>query len=94
MIESRKNFGAQRKFLFHVLIWPYNFQKNFGANHKWLTSSKFPNFQNGGKSSWCPFSYVGQNSNAYNSYMVGKKYLSRLILAEELGSKIVQISSY
>ena len=34
VIESRKKFWVQRKFLFHVLIWPYDFQKNFGANRQ------------------------------------------------------------
>ena len=48
-----------RKFLFHVLIWPNGFQKNFGVNHKMSTSPIIPDFQNGGKSPWRPFSYVG-----------------------------------
>ena len=30
VIESRKNFWDQKKFLFHVLIGPFEFQKNFG----------------------------------------------------------------
>ena len=34
VIKSYKNFWVQRKFLFHILIQPYDFQKNFGANHK------------------------------------------------------------
>ena len=36
VIESRKNFSDQRKFLFHVLIWNYDFQKNLVANHKMI----------------------------------------------------------
>ena len=45
--------------MFHILVWSYDFQKNFGANHKLSTSPKIPDFQNGGKSPWRPISYVG-----------------------------------
>ena len=38
-------FRFQRKLLFHVLIRPYDFHKNFVANHKWSTSPKIPDFQ-------------------------------------------------
>ena len=34
--ESRKNFWVERKFLLHVLIWPNDFKKIFGANHKMI----------------------------------------------------------
>ena len=34
VIESRKDFWVQKKFLFHVLIWSYELQKKFGANDK------------------------------------------------------------
>ena len=57
--ESRKNSCVQRKFLFHVLIWTYDFQKNFGGNYKRSTSPKIHDFKKSGKSPWCQFSYVG-----------------------------------
>ena len=46
---------------------------------KWSNSPRALHFQNGGKSLWRPFSR--QNSNAYNSYIVGKKILLGLILS-------------
>ena len=42
--ESRKKFWAQTKFLCHVLKWPYDFQKNFGANGKMFTYPQNPRF--------------------------------------------------
>ena len=36
VVQSRKTFGVQRKFMFYVATWPHDFQKNFGANHKFV----------------------------------------------------------
>ena len=69
VIESCKNFWVQRTFLFHVIIWPYDFRNNLVETSKWSTSPKIPDFRNGGKSPWRLILYVG--SNVYNLYIVG-----------------------
>ena len=56
-------------------------QKKFGANLKMSTSPKIPNFQNGGKSLCRHFHMLGQNSSAYNLYIIGKEVLLGLILS-------------
>ena len=88
VIESRKKFWVQRKFLFHVLIWPYDFQKNFGANRKMVNqpqkSSIFKMVEN---HHGAHFHMWGQNSNAYELHIVGKKILSGLTSLKKWGPK-------
>ena len=69
VIKSRKNFWVQRKFLFHVLIWPYYFQKILVQATEWSTSPKIPDFRNGGKSPWSSFSYVGSKFKCLPTYI-------------------------
>ena len=54
--ESSKNFRVrvQRKFLFHVLIQLYDFQKNFGANHKIANQPQNPQFSKWQKITMAP----------------------------------------
>ena len=78
--------------MIHVLIQPYDFQKNIGANHKIGQLAPKPSiFKTAEIHHGAHFHMWVQNSNAYNLYMAGKEILSRLILSLTLGSKIVHI---
>ena len=53
VIESHKNS------CFAFIYDPVTSRKFFAQTRKWSTSSKISDFQNGGKSPWHPFSYIG-----------------------------------
>ena len=80
-IESRKKFWAQKKFLFQVPIWPFDFQKNWCKQQYGQLVSKSPIFKMVENHHGTYFHLWGQNSHAYNLCIVRKEILSGLILS-------------
>ena len=50
VIESHKNFESRENSCFALIYDPATSRKFLVQTRKWLTSSKIPNFQNGGES--------------------------------------------
>ena len=59
VIETHKIFESRENSCFKFLYEPITSRKILVQTTQWSTSPKISDFQNDGKSPWCPFSYVG-----------------------------------